>query len=149
MKTLETGTDWLTRLGNATAVDVDRISSNAHVRMPAAALVSIAQMLRDGAFELGLQSYWMTSPGGMRSLFYNGRRFCRTVFVDGRLRGFFFMWRWSADPSARWQFLQLGAGVKLNGRIGLICRLQNDASAAAGVSGPNLDQAIGWAWGTK
>lgn len=48
----------------------------------------------------------------------------------------------------RAQFFQGGLGWKLNGRIALLFRFQNDASAAAGVSGPNYGQSQGFDYGT-
>lgn len=44
--------------------------------------------------------------------------------------------------------IQLGIGWKLNGRFALIARAQSDKSAAVGVHGPNIGQAIEWDRGT-
>jgi hypothetical protein len=76
---------------------------------------------------------------GARSLFYNGFVMVRLVFPFGV---------WLHVKPARDHRLQMGLGWKLNGRFGVTLRWQTDASAAAGVSGPNYGQASAWARGT-
>lgn len=80
-----------------------------------------------------------TYQPGTRSLFYNG----------------FVMLRLSLPPSVfihikPWRScrFQCGIGWALNGRFKLLFRIQTDASAAAGVHGPNYGQAAGWERGT-
>ncbi len=76
-----------------------------------------------------------------RSLFYNGAVMARLTWPLGAFLHI------KPVPSAR---LQLGAGWKLNGRLGLIARWQTDAKAAQGAheNAPNLGQASAWARGT-
>ncbi len=79
------------------------------------------------------------------SLYYNGIIYVRLMlpfWVGIQLR-----WAGS-NPQVR-EYLQLGFGWKLNGRFGIHARIQSDASSSAGVSGPNVGQAWGWADGTK
>lgn len=83
-----------------------------------------------------------------RSLFYNAIFFVR--FGLPFLVAFSF--RWSADGwmifgKARALF-QFCIGWKLNGRISLNARIQNDATSAEGVTGPNYGQATGFNYGT-
>lgn len=59
--------------------------------------------------------------------------------------GVFVHIRWAEDW--RRSFLQTGVGWKLNGRFAPLFRLQSDASAAAGVTGPNYGQATGFEFG--
>lgn len=47
------------------------------------------------------------------------------------------------------RYLQAGIGWKLNGRFGLIFRIQTDESAAEGTHGPNYGQAKGFECGPK
>jgi hypothetical protein len=54
-------------------------------------------------------------------------------------------WRASGDPS----YLQLVIGWKPNGRFGLTCRFEDDASAAVGTLAPNPGLAQGWEGGAK
>lgn len=72
------------------------------------------------------------------SLFYNG-------YLMGRITVPFGVWL-HAKP-LRDLRIQIGIGWKLNGRFGLTCRAQSDASAADGEHGPNFGQASGWARG--
>jgi hypothetical protein len=75
-----------------------------------------------------------------KSLYYNGYFFLRVTWPGG----IFVHFKPSVD--SRYQY---GAGFKLNGRLGGTCRSgQRDADAAAGVQGPNVGQARGWARGT-
>jgi hypothetical protein len=96
-----------------------------------------------------------------RSLFRNGLVYARLLFPGGVLGlllawgalfaltgwlvpvGLFVHVRW-CGAGCRRAFLQAGLGWKLNGRFGILLRIQSDASAAAGVNGPNLCQASGW-----
>lgn len=73
-----------------------------------------------------------------QSQFRNGVIFVRATWPFG----LFIMIRWGG-PAASPAFLQIGAGWKVNGRIAITLRLQSDASAAAGVTGPNTGQAVG------
>jgi hypothetical protein len=78
------------------------------------------------------------------SLYYNGILFFRVMlpfFIGLHVR-------WSGDPAVRRQFLQTHIGWKKNGDFAITFRIQNDASAAAGSSGPNVNQAPGWNCGT-
>lgn len=75
---------------------------------------------------------------GDRSLFYNGY-----VMVRITNPGIFLHLKWRRSSR-----FQAGFGWKLNGRFGLILRYQTDASAARGVSGPNVGQAGAWDRGT-
>jgi hypothetical protein len=84
----------------------------------------------------------------MTSLFYNAAHFRRKVYVDGKLRGRFWSWRWSASQTRK-AYIQWGYGIKLNGRFTLVLRRQSDWSSAKGTHGPNFDQAVGWTFGTK
>lgn len=72
---------------------------------------------------------------GDESLFYNGVAMIRLTLPAG-------LWLHLKPTIDR--RLQVGVGWKLNGRFGLVLRWQSDASAAAGVHGPNLGQATGW-----
>ena len=55
--------------------------------------------------------------------------------------------RWSASASP--SFLQIVVGWKPNGRFALTCRVQDDASAAAGTLAANPGEAQGWVGGVK
>lgn len=96
-----------------------------------------------------------------RSLFRNGLVYARLLFPGG-LPALLLVWvglyaltgwlvpvglflhvRW-CGAGCRRAFLQTGFGWKLNGRFGILLRIQSDDSAAAGVYGPNLGQAAGW-----
>ena len=81
--------------------------------------------------------WWTTSPG--TSLFYNGAFFFR------------FMLPFFVGVHIRWgvRYLQIAIGWKLNGRFGLVFRVQSDKSAATGTHGPNYGQANGWECGPK
>jgi hypothetical protein len=47
------------------------------------------------------------------------------------------------------EYMQILIGWKINGRLGIEWRFQDDASAAAGTTAPNFNQAVGWADGWK
>jgi hypothetical protein len=89
-------------------------------------------------FALALDAQGIYRPDS-RSLFYNG-------FVMVRLTWPFGIWL-HIKPTSTGRF-QCGIGWKLNGRIALLFRWQTDASAAAGVRGPNVGQASAWDRGT-
>lgn len=73
------------------------------------------------------------------SLFYNGHFFVRISFPFG-------IWlHWKPYSDLR---VQLGIGWKLNGRFGVVARVQSDDEAAAGTHGPNFGQARKWDRGT-
>lgn len=72
------------------------------------------------------------------SLFRNGLLYVRLLWP----LGLFVHVRWCGSCART--FLQVGLGWKLNGRFAVLFRVQSDASAAAGVSGPNIGQAAGW-----
>jgi len=87
---------------------------------------------------------------GQQSLFFNAVFFLRLTFV-WFLPGIFFSVRWAeigpvihGKPRS---YLQAGIGYKLNGRLGLPLRIQNDVSSASGVTGPNYGQAKGFDYG--
>jgi hypothetical protein len=73
------------------------------------------------------------------SLFYNAQFFIRLALPFG----IFFGMR--LGPT---YLFQTGIGWKLNGRIAILFRVQTDASAAAGVGGPNYGQSSGYDYGT-
>lgn len=75
---------------------------------------------------------------GSQSLFYNAQFFLRLTFPFGIFFG--------ARIGSTYLF-QCGVGWKLNGRIAVLFRVQTDASAAAGTSGPNYGQATGYEYG--
>ena len=72
--------------------------------------------------------------------FYNAQFFIRY----GLPFAFFFHMRLSSK-----RLFQCGIGWKQTGRIALICRLQTDASSAAGYHAglPNTDHATAWNYG--
>lgn len=74
-----------------------------------------------------------------KSLFYNAQFFLRLSWP----LGVFFGMR--LGPT---YLFQCGIGWKLNGRLALLFRVQTDASAAAGTSGPNYGQSPGYEFGT-
>lgn len=76
-----------------------------------------------------------------RSLFRNGMVYVRLLWPFG----LFLHVRWCGN--CRRAFLQAGIGWKLNGRFAVLFRVQSDATAAAGTSGPNFGQAPGWSEG--
>jgi hypothetical protein len=55
-------------------------------------------------------------------------------------------WRGRGHGKEFWQF---GLGWKPNGQFGVNWRIQSDASAARGTTGPNHGQAVGWWEGPK
>jgi hypothetical protein len=73
------------------------------------------------------------------SLFYNAAFFVRLVFPFGVFFGM---------RLGKTYLFQTGIGWKLNGRFALLMRVQTDASAAAGTSGPNYGQSSGYEYGT-
>lgn len=78
------------------------------------------------------------------SLYHNGVFFLRLglpLWIGLGLR-----WRGTGQGKEYWQG---GIGWKRNGQFGLNFRFQSDDSAAAGTTGPNFGQAIGWSEGTK
>jgi hypothetical protein len=87
------------------------------------------------------QGKWKTFPRftGVQSLFYNAAFFLRVSLPFG----IFFGMR--LGPT---YLFQCGIGWKLNGRFAILFRVQTDASAAAGVSGPNYGQSPGYEFGT-
>lgn len=96
--------------------------------------VALAWLFKDGG-------KWRFLPRfcGDTALFYNAQFFIRLswpfgVFLHIRL-------------GPRYLF-QCGLGWKLNGRFAILFRIQTDASAAAGVSGPNYGQSGGYEFGT-
>lgn len=118
------GESWLIHwLGNATAIPTEWIAS-----------VAIAWIFKDA-------DRWSFIPRfcGELSLFWNAQFFLRISFPFG---GFFGM---RLGPV---YLFQTGFGWKLNGRFGILFRIQTDASAAAGVTGPNYGQATGYNFGT-
>jgi hypothetical protein len=80
-----------------------------------------------------------------KSLYYNAMFFLRFNLPFGLFIGI----RWAGkDPYSK-EFAQAGIGTKLNGDFALTLRVQSDASAAGGTTGPNVGQAIGWNQGEK
>jgi hypothetical protein len=84
---------------------------------------------------------WKFSPRltGLQSLFYNAQFFWRLSLPFGLFFGM---------RLTKTRLFQCGVGWKLNGRLALLFRFQTDASAAAGVTGPNYGQSGGWDYGT-
>ena len=80
---------------------------------------------------------------GNVSQFYNAIFFLRLTFPFGIFAAF----RWSEATDTK-AFLHVGLGWKLNGRIGITCRIQSDESAAEGESGHNYSQSVGFNYGT-
>jgi hypothetical protein len=117
---------WLWKLGNLTAIDSDMVKS-----------IGFAWLFKEGG-------RWVFRPRvtGNVALFYNAVFFLRLCWPFG----VFWMVRWAASGDK--QFAQGGGGYKLNGRLTITLRIQNDASAAAGVTGPNVGQATGFNYGT-
>lgn len=78
------------------------------------------------------------------SLYYNGLVFVRLMlpFFVG------VMIRWSGSTTRK-AFIQAHVGWKLNGRLALSLRVQSDLDGAAGHSGANYGQAVGWQDGPK
>ena len=108
---------------------------------------------------------WRLTPRRVdtRSLFYNGVFFIRYTAILEILAiqfilattfhvywvflfGLFFSIRWSASTTKKAIF-QTGLGYKLNGRLGLLFRIQSDKTSAAGVTGPNVGQSTGFNFG--
>lgn len=118
------GEPWLMYwLGNATAIDPSWIMTFA-----------VAWIFKDGG-------KWSFVPRwcGEVSLFYNAQFFLRLSLPFGM----FFGMRLGSV-----RLFQCGIGWKLNGRFGILFRVQTDASAAKGVTGPNYGQATGYDFGT-
>ena len=95
--------------------------------------------------EKGWAVGWLAFGNAMsQSLYYNGMfyfRLCLPLWIGLGLR-------WRGTGIGR-EYFQFGIGWKTSGQAGLNFRIQSDASAAAGTTGPNSGQAIGWAEGTK
>ena len=118
------GEPWLLwKIGNWTAIGSDKVKS-----------IGVAWLFKENG-------KWVFLPRvtGEKSLFFNGIFFLRLA----RPLGIFFHFR----PVLN-QFLQVGAGWKLNGRLTVTFRIQSDASSAAGTTGPNYGQATGFDYGT-
>lgn len=125
---------WLYWAGNSTAIDDKYVKS-----------IGIAWLFKENG-------KWCFMPRitGQQSLFFNAVFFLRLTFV-WFLPGIFFSVRWAeigpvihGKPRS---YLQAGIGYKLNGRLGLPLRIQNDVSSASGVTGPNYGQAKGFSYG--
>lgn len=109
-------------LGNVTAIDSDFVKS-----------IGCAWLFKEN----NLWSFRLRLTGNV-ALFYNALFFVRITTI-----GLFFHMRLSKT-----HLFQCGIGWKLNGRFAILFRVQSDASSAAGVSGPNYGQAIGFDYGT-
>lgn len=121
------GESWLQwRLGNLLTVDQDRVKSWA-----------VAWGFREAG-----RWVWRPRRCGTGSLYFNAICFLRLNWP----LGIFLAFRWSPS-STRKALCQAGAGFKLNGRFAVLLRIQSDATAAAGVTGPNLGQAQGFQFG--
>ena len=140
MKTLEANYgDWRDRVLNAWPLALDPDSVKALIAVAYGANAATAERPDWRSLEVFLGD----SSASRQSLFRNGVLFARWLWPFG----LFVMLRWggaAASPA----FVQAGLGWKLNGRFGVILRLQSDASAAAGVRGPNVGQAAGFGQGT-
>ena len=117
---------WLYWLGNATAIDDKYIKS-----------IGIAWLFKENG-------RWSFKPRitGQQSLFFNAVFFLRLSLP----LGIFASVRWSPATDKK-SLLQTGFGWKLNGRLGILMRIQSDKTSAAGVTGPNLGQATGFNYG--
>lgn len=127
MKTLETNhnNDWRDQLLNIWPFLIDS--------------ESIYSLFRCGICRNeNLWHAWGTTDTGS-SLFYNGAVFVRVMLP---------FWIGIHIRFGK-RYLQAGLGWKLNGRFGIICRIQTDESSAQGTHGPNYGQASGWDCGTK
>jgi hypothetical protein len=121
------GESWLQwKLGNLLSIDGDRMRSWA-----------VAWGFREGG-----RWVWRPRRCGSGALFFNAVFFLRLNWPAG----IFLAFRWSAS-SIRKALFQTGAGFKLNGRFAILLRVQSDATAAAGVNGPNHGQAQGFQFG--
>ena len=118
---------WLYWMGNATAIDDKYIKS-----------IGIAWLFKEGG-------KWKFVPRvtGQQSLFFNAVFFLRLSLPFG----VFFSFRWSAS-SVKKALLQTGIGWKLNGRLAVLLRIQSDISSAKGVTGPNVNQSVGFSYGS-
>lgn len=113
-------------LGNATAIDDGYVKS-----------IGIAWLFKEGG-----QWKFMPRITGQQSLFFNAVFFLRLSLP----LGIFASVRWSSATDKK-SLLQTGFGWKLNGRLGILMRIQSDKTSAAGVTGPNLGQATGFNYG--
>jgi len=77
------------------------------------------------------------------SLIYNGLFFVRVVAWPC---GIYALVRWRTDPAKR-NHLVVGLGGKLNGTWSAEFRVQSDESSAAGATGQNFGQTLGWTYG--
>lgn len=151
-KTIEQGSNrFTTWLGNATALPTEWIKPLFAINMG-----YIGDLYSDEDDEN--QAYYQNLPirgwcwfklslgrEETKSLFYNSVFYVRLMlpfWVGMQIR-------WAGKSKLAKEYLQLGIGWKLNGRFGVLCRVQSDANAAAGVSGPNHGQAKGFNYGTK
>lgn len=118
---------WLYWLGNATAIDDTYVKS-----------IAVAWLFKEGG-------KWVFMPRitGQQSLFFNAVFFLRFSLPFG----VFFSFRWSAS-SVKKALLQTGIGWKLNGRLAVLLRIQSDISSAKGVTGPNVNQSVGFYYGS-
>ena len=78
------------------------------------------------------------------SLYHNGVFFLRLALPFWI--GLGVRWRGTGTGKEYWQG---GFGWKRNGQFGVNFRVQSDSSAAAGTTGPNFGQAVGWSEGHK
>jgi hypothetical protein len=117
---------WLYWLGNATAIDDKYIKS-----------IGIAWLFKENG-------KWNFKPRitGQQSLFFNSVFFVRFSLPFG----VFISVRWSSSETAK-AILQTGIGWKLNGRLGILLRVQSDETSARGVTGQNIGQARGFNYG--
>lgn len=118
---------WLYWLGNATAIDDKVVKS-----------IGIAWLFKEGG-----RWNFMPRITGQQSLFFNAVFFLRFSLPFG----VFFSFRWSAS-SVKKALFQTGIGWALNGRLKVLFRIQSDISSAKGVTGPNVNQAVGFYYGS-
>lgn len=118
---------WLYWLGNATAIDDKYVKS-----------IGIAWLFKEGG-----RWNFMPRITGQQSLFFNAVFFLRFSLPFG----VFFSFRWSAS-SVKKALFQTGIGWALNGRLKVLFRIQSDISSAKGVTGPNVNQAVGFYYGS-
>lgn len=79
-------------------------------------------------------------PNQYQSHVFNAWRFTRTVYVDGKARGWTWSWR---KPGVDYKHTII-LGWKINGRFALTFRFwHTDKESAAGTTGPNYGQATG------
>ena len=97
-----------------------------------------------GKWKIGRVRFFTTVEDDT-GLFRNGILFVRFMlpfFISLQIR-------WAGSNPNKREYLQTYIGWKFNGYFSAVFRVQSDASAAAGFTSPNFNQAVGWADGRK